>query len=151
MLVLRGRSALSQARQARALAKGRVACPGLRGLSARWVHLVTTERPLTAAEATQMGEMLAYGPLDDGLAVSPSGTVETVSFFVAPRIGTTSPWSSKATDIAHVCGLAAIARIERCVAYVAIGTGLSVRALGGALADRMTESVIVREAVMRAL
>jgi phosphoribosylformylglycinamidine synthase len=146
VLIRRGRSALSLARLARALAKGRVACPGLRGLQARWVHLVTTERPLTAAEAAQLDAMLAYGPLDEVLAVSPLGSVETMTFFVTPRLGTTSPWSSKATDIAHVCGLAAITRIERSVAYVATGAGLSVRALGAVLADRMTESVIVREA-----
>jgi phosphoribosylformylglycinamidine synthase len=36
---------------------------------------------------------------------------------VAPRPGTISPWSSKATDIAHICGLAAVKRIERVIAY----------------------------------
>jgi phosphoribosylformylglycinamidine synthase len=126
--------------------KGRAACPGLRGLTARWLHLVVTTRPLTAAEATQLDAMLAYGPVDDGPPSSPAGSVENLAFYVAPRIGTTSPWSSKATDIAHVCGLAAIARIERCIAYAATGTGLSVQALGAALSDRMTESVLVREA-----
>src|SRR5690349_23828471 len=69
-----------------------------------------------------------------------------MTFFVAPRLGTTSPWSSKATDIAQVCGLLAIARIERCIAYAAAGIGLSAGALGAALADRMTESVIIHEA-----
>ena len=146
MLIVPGRAALSVARQARALAKGRAVCSGLRGLAAQWVHLVVTSRPLTAAEAAQLDEMLAYGPVDDGLAVSPASSVETLTFHVAPRLGTTSPWSSKATDIAHVCGLTAIDRIERCIAYAAIGTGLSVHALGAALADRMTESVIVHEA-----
>ena len=146
MLILPGRAALSAARHVRAAAKGRAVCPGLRGLGARWMHLVVTTRPLAAEEADQLDEMLAYGPADDGLAVSPTGSVENMTFFVAPRLGTTSPWSSKATDIAHVCGLSAIARIERCIAYVATGTGLSARALGAALADRMTESVIVHEA-----
>ncbi|HEX4416951.1 MAG TPA: phosphoribosylformylglycinamidine synthase [Kofleriaceae bacterium] len=151
MLILRGRSALSQARHARALARARAACPGLRGLTARWVHLVDTERPLTGSEAAQLDEMLAYGPADDGLAQSPLGSVETMTFFVTPRLGTTSPWSSKATDIAHVCGLFAIARIERAVGYIATGSKLSVRALGAALADRMTESVVVREAELARL
>jgi phosphoribosylformylglycinamidine synthase len=146
VLIVPGRAALSAARHVRALAKGRAVCPGLRGLSARWMHLVVTTRPLAAAEASQLDEMLAYGPVDDGPAVIPTGSVETMTFFVAPRLGTTSPWSSKATDIAHVCGLSAIARIERCIAYAATGIGLSARALGAALADRMTESVIVHEA-----
>src|ERR1700760_1429262 len=147
MLILRGRAAFSQARQARALGKAKAVCPGVRGLIARWVHLVTSTRPLTEDEAAQLDTMLAYGPLDvaDPLAVSPLGSVESVTFYVAPRLGTTSPWSSKATDIAHVCGLEAITRIERCIAYIATGSGLNVRALGAALADRMTESVIVRD------
>jgi phosphoribosylformylglycinamidine synthase len=146
MLIVPGRAAFSAARQLRALGKGQAACPGLRGLTARWIHLVTTERPLSTAEAGQLEEMLAYGPRDDGPPVTPAGSVEMLTFHVTPRIGTTSPWSSKATDIAHVCGLASITRIERGIAYVATGTGLSVRALGAALADRMTESVIVGEA-----
>jgi phosphoribosylformylglycinamidine synthase len=107
---------------------------------------VTTTRPLTAAETAQLDAMLAYGSIDDGPPVTAAGSVESVTFHVTPRIGTTSPWSSKATDIAQVCGLAAITRIERCVTYVVTGSGLSIRALGAALADRMTESVIVRQA-----
>ena len=146
MLIVPGRAALSAARQLRALGKGQAACPGLRGLTARWIHLVTTERPLTAAEAAQLDELLTCGPRDDGPPVTPAGSVEMLTFYVTPRIGTTSPWSSKATDIAHVCGLASITRIERGIAYLALGTGLSVQALGAALADRMTESVIEHEA-----
>ena len=145
MLILHGRSALSAAKQQRVLAKVRAACPGASGLLARWTHLVTTRRALTAEETAQLEAMLAYGPVGDGPPVAPAGSVETVAFFVAPRLGTTSPWSSKATDIAHVCGLGAIARIERCIAYVVSGTGLSVQALGAVLADRMTESVIAAE------
>jgi phosphoribosylformylglycinamidine synthase len=145
MLILPGRAALRGGKQLRALANGRAACPGLRGLTAQWVHLVVTERPLTAAEAAQLKEMLAYGPVDDGLLVHPESSAEAVSFLIAPRGGTTSPWSSKATDLAHVCGLPSIARIERCAAYIATGAKLSAQALGAALADRMTERVIVRD------
>ncbi len=46
-------------------------------------------------------------------AATPTGTL----LLALPRIGTVSPWSSKATDIAHVCGLAAVRRIERGIAY----------------------------------
>jgi len=146
LLILPGRSALSAAKQQRVLAKVRVACPGVSGLTARWTHLVTAQRALTAEETAQLEAMLAYGPSSDEPPVRPAGADQTVAFFVAPRLGTTSPWSSKATDIAHVCGLGAIARIERCTAYVVSGTGLSVEALGAVLADRMTESVIAAEA-----
>jgi phosphoribosylformylglycinamidine synthase len=146
VLIVPGRSALSTARQLRVLAKARAACPGARGLTARWVHLVTTSRPLAAAEAAQLSAMLAYGPLGEVPAAIPASSVETATFFVAPRVGTTSPWSSKATDIVHVCGLEAITRIERCISYVVTGAGLDAKSLGAALSDRMTESVILREA-----
>src|SRR5262249_24312194 len=95
VLIAPGRAALSVARQSRALATGWAVCPGFRGLAARWLPLVVTTRPLTAAEATQLDAMLAYGPIDAGPPISPAGSVETLVFYVAPRVGTTSPWSSQ--------------------------------------------------------
>jgi len=64
--------------------------------------------------------------------------------WIAPRVGTQSPWSSKATDILHNTGLGAIARIERARVVRAKGAH-DVRALAGALHDRMTESVFFEE------
>ncbi len=63
---------------------------------------------------------------------------------VAPRFGTISPWSSKATDIARNCGFDAINRIER---IVVIGIdGLSsdqpLPALDALLHDRMVDTVV---------
>ena len=70
---------------------------------------------------------------------------------VMPRLGTVSPWASKATDIAHNCGLP-VQRVERVTEFhLSLKSGL----LGGAkplaadelaaaaalLHDRMTESV----------
>ncbi|HEX2687241.1 MAG TPA: hypothetical protein VHN14_11510, partial [Kofleriaceae bacterium] len=66
--------ALRAAKQLRALTKGRAVCPGLRGLTAQWIHLVATERPLTPAEAAQLDAMLAYGPIDEGLSVYPANS-----------------------------------------------------------------------------
>src|SRR3970282_1438891 len=67
-------------------------------------------------------------------------------FLVVPRLGTISPWSSKATDIARNCGLTGIRRIERGIAYH-VSSGASNSADGRAriaplLHDRMTESVL---------
>ncbi len=68
-------------------------------------------------------------------------------FFVTPRRGTISPWSSKATDIFHNCGLAAVRRVERGIHFRvtdATGREISAEALGAAvhvLHDRMTEAV----------
>ncbi len=146
MIHHRGRAALSAARQARALAKIRAVAPAAIGVSARWTHLVEVARPLTAPEQAQLEQMLAYGPSDATAAVALGAAGATV--WVTPRVGTTSPWSSKATDIAQVCGLAAVTRIERAIAYTVSGiTGHGDLArLGAALADRMTESVVTSEA-----
>ncbi|HSK01375.1 MAG TPA: hypothetical protein VK932_09045, partial [Kofleriaceae bacterium] len=141
MLIVPGRAALSLARRARALARGKAACEGLASLDTRWVHLVVTARPLLAAEAEQLARMLAYGP-DVPPMVPPDGS-GAVTFWVAPRVGTISPWSSKATDIAHVCGLPAVTRIERAIEYAARGARLDAAAIGRALSDRMTESVLL--------
>ena len=168
MLIVPGRAALSAARRARALAKVRAAGLELAVLDARWVHLVVTTRPLSVEEAAQLAQMLAYGP-----AMSPPGpageaaaeaaadpsnepgaAAARATLWVAPRIGTISPWSSKATDIAHVCGLAAIDRIERAIEYTARaapGARLDAGSIGRALSDRMTESVILDEAGLSAV
>ncbi len=64
-------------------------------------------------------------------------------FLVVPRLGTISPWSSKATDIAGLCGLDALKRIERGIAYTVSGISHALHADCTALLhDRMTESVL---------
>ena len=66
--------------------------------------------------------------------------------FTVPRFGTISPWSSKATDIAHVCGLDAVRRIERgmswCLEAAAALAPESLAALAAPLFDRMTETLL---------
>ena len=89
--------------------------------------------------------LLTYGPRDRrrGLATHETGAV----LLVVPRAGTISPWSSKATDIAHVCGLDAVQRIERGIAY-RIERGRAARRASARarwrplLLDRMTEMVL---------
>jgi hypothetical protein len=92
-----------------------------------------------AGEDAKLARILAYGPAN--AAVEARGEL----MLVVPRIGTISPWSSKATDIARVCGLEHIRRLERGTLYfIEASTNLSaedVRALGSLLHDRMTESV----------
>jgi phosphoribosylformylglycinamidine synthase len=69
---------------------------------------------------------------------------------VTPRVGTVSPWSSKATDIAHVCGLRGVRRLERGTLYFIDAAaplgGAELKALGALLHDRMTESLWDRHA-----
>ncbi|MFT3700547.1 MAG: phosphoribosylformylglycinamidine synthase [Kofleriaceae bacterium] len=147
MLVLHGRAALGAAKRQTALADARVVCPGVSSIDARWVHVIASTRELTREELDQLAVMLSYGPS----APPPPAqrvkleTVETDTFYITPRVGTTSPWSSKATDIAHVCGLTAITRIERAMEWSVAGLAVDGKTVGMALSDPMTESVLLRE------
>ena len=96
---------------------------------------------MTTAERASLDRILTYGPHDEAAADSGEFVL------VVPRPGTISPWSSKATDIAHNCGLAAVKRIERGVGYrIAVTGGAALSsadraALMPLLHDRMTEAV----------
>lgn len=108
------------------------------GLAAEFAHFVALSRPLDDAQHRALQGLLSYG-------TSAPGEQPPVSFFVVPRIGTVSPWSSKATDIANNCGLDAVVRIERGVA-VSVGNWNELSAdartaVAASIHDRMTESV----------
>jgi phosphoribosylformylglycinamidine synthase len=142
LLSLRGRAALSPFRVAKLRERLTGAAPSHRitSLAATWWHFVEVTRPLVAEERATLEKLLTYGPLDT--AEERSGA----SLVVVPRPGTISPWSSKATDIAHNCGLAAVNRIERGVVYnVGTSPGDLVdgdrAALVPLIHDRMVETV----------
>ena len=118
------------------------------GISARFVHLVAGDSAPDAALSAQLAALLTYGdpytgPTDGPLIV------------VSPRLGTVSPWASKATDIAHNCGLA-VHRIERLVEYrLTLKNGLlsktaltagQLERVAALLHDRMTESAMLERA-----
>src|SRR5271157_4723520 len=103
LLSLRGRNALSPFRIAKLLST--LAGTPVSGLTADFWHFVQTARDLSAPERATLERILTYGPQSDAHA----DTGELM--LVLPRPGTLSPWSSKATDIAHNCGLASIVRI----------------------------------------
>ena len=141
---LRGRPALSPFRIAKLLAALTAARPNhsITAVSARYWHFIEIERPLDAGEHATLERLLTYGPLDRGSAASDT------SLLVVPRLGTISPWSSKATDIARNCALVAIRRIERGVAFEFSTrdhqrlTDDDRAALLPIIHDRMTESVL---------
>jgi len=145
MLILPGAPALSDFRTTRLLAAVTARGHAVEHLSARFVHFVQSRRDLGAEERRILAALLTYGPRspDSGTAAALSSAGLIV---VIPRPGTISPWSSKATDIAHVCGLDAIERIERGIAYeLRAGDKLTQEQLGAiapALYDRMTEAAI---------
>jgi phosphoribosylformylglycinamidine synthase len=139
MLILTGAPALSEFRIAKVLASIRRRAEAVTGLDSRFLHFVDVERPLTTEEEGLLDSLLRYGPADT--AGQPAGT----RLIVLPRAGTVSPWSSKATDIAHVCGLAAVRRIERGIAYY-LHSSRPLTASDHAVAcellqDRMTQAV----------
>ncbi len=135
MLIVPGRAALSPARLDKRLARVRASNPNVTALAADHVHFVDAEA-LTDAARHVLDRLLTYGPR--GASSSLSGR----RLLVVPRIGTISPWSSKATDIARICGLDAVRRIERGVMWTIAGDVGDERALAAALHDRMTESVL---------
>ncbi|MEJ2344903.1 MAG: phosphoribosylformylglycinamidine synthase [Gammaproteobacteria bacterium] len=142
MLRLRGSPALSEFRLEKLLTGLQAAAPAVTGVYAEYVHFVELERALTEPQHEALARILQYGPR------MTAGQAEGHLFLVVPRPGTISPWSSKATDIAHNCGLAAIRRVERGTAYylrtaddAALGED-AVRAVASLLHDRMTQSVM---------
>jgi phosphoribosylformylglycinamidine synthase len=109
LLSLRGRNALSPFRIAKLLSN--LAGTRASGLTADYWHFVQTDRDLTVPERATLERVLTYGP--QSVEHGDGGEL----LLVVPRPGTISPWASKATDIAHNCGLAAISRVERGIAY----------------------------------
>jgi phosphoribosylformylglycinamidine synthase len=110
----------------------------MRALAAEHVHFVDAEGELSAREREVLGRLLHDGG-------EPGALVGEARLWVVPRIGTISPWSSKATDIAWSCGLRRVRRIERGVLWTADGvTQAQLLACADLLHDRMTESVLGR-------
>ncbi|HEY3583059.1 MAG TPA: hypothetical protein VGL90_01630, partial [Casimicrobiaceae bacterium] len=116
VLALRGRAALSPFRVAKLLAAVGAALPthGITRLSAHFWHFVEIARPLAPHERVTLERLLTYGPVDTSYDAKANPHL-----IVVPRFGTISPWSSKATDIVHNCGLGAVVRVERGTAFEA--------------------------------
>jgi phosphoribosylformylglycinamidine synthase len=136
MLHFTGPVAFSDGALERKLAAVHKHNPGVTALAARFEHFVESKSPLTRDQQSLLARLLQYGPR------RPFGSLQGHGFVVVPRVGTRSPWSSKATDIAHVCGLTMISRIERGISYTVAGIVGAERALHDTLHDRMTESVL---------
>ena len=139
MFQFRGGPALSPFRIRILLEKLRQALPGLEQVESQFLYFVDAEGELGSAERALLDKLL-----NDGMTppAAPAGEL----LLVVPRLGTISPWASKATDIAHLCGLKRLRRIERGIAYFLQGRRpLGRTALDTAaplLHDRMTQSVL---------
>ena len=134
-LFLRGNPAVSAFRLEALQRQIRALVPAARVLGAEFWHFVSLSKALGAAERHRQAALLEEHPRD----VEPHGEL----FLVTPRFGTVSTWSSKATEIAWNCGLPAVERIERGIAYRFKGVPEADRARVAALLhDRMTETVL---------
>ena len=152
ILKLRGSPALSPFRLDKL--KARLSGVGFSRCTATFWHFVETSRELSADESVVLDQLLEYGPAADKPALRAKTSAKTPAafkpgelFLVTPRFGTVSPWSSKATDIAHSCGLAAVTRIERGIAFefgkrIGSLSAADQSAIRAAIHDRMTETVL---------
>jgi phosphoribosylformylglycinamidine synthase len=136
ILKLRGSPALSAFRLEKLHARLAEIAPGARIAGAEFRHFVETAYVLDARERAVLDQLLVYG--ESVRPAPPAGEL----VLVVPRIGTISPWSSKATDIARQCGLPAVRRIERGIAYYLEGSPGRRWGIAALLHDRMTETVL---------
>lgn len=138
MEILRGSPALSAFRITRLLALFAEKQLPVTDIYAEYMHFADLSAPLSDSEQGKLRSLLKYGP---SLAEhEPFGKL----ILVTPRPGTISPWSSKATDIAHNCGLSQVERIERGIAYYVQAGSLSQQQwkdITALLHDRMMETI----------
>jgi phosphoribosylformylglycinamidine synthase len=138
MHTLRGAPALSPFRRDKLLARLQERVPGVSAVYAEFMHFAELQEALDEAQLEVIERLLRYGPSVP--VEEPQGS----QFLVVPRFGTISPWSSKATDIAHNCGLQAVVRLERGIAYHVSGelSETDHQQVSALLHDRMTERVL---------
>ncbi len=148
-----GGNALSDFRIAQILPRLLEISPHIQGIDARFVHLVASTPGLDEAHKLNLRALLTYGEPYTGKNDGPL-------IVVSPRIGTVSPWASKATDIAHNCGFE-LRRVERLTEYrLTMKSGLLGTAqlsptqwgqVSAVLHDRMTESAMASRGEAAAL
>jgi phosphoribosylformylglycinamidine synthase len=154
LITFEGGRALQAFRAQALLARLQAACPRITGVTARYVHWASFDAAPTRETLDKLQALLQYGD-----AAESAAGADVV--LVMPRLGTVSPWASKATDIARNCGLV-LHRVERVTEYqlatkrglFSAGKALSLEervAVAAALHDRMTESVAYTREAARQL
>ena len=140
VLPLRGVTALSDFRVEKLLQKAAaLGLPEVKLKSEFW-YFVGSEKALDAATVEKLQALLAAQSVKE----TPEAREGLHLFLVTPRLGTISPWASKATNIAENCGLEGIERIERGMAVWLEGrlNDEQKQQWAALLHDRMTESVL---------
>jgi len=136
-----GAAALSEFRTKKLFIRLQALLPKISAITAKYTYFIQTERELTISEQSWLNELLQAQEL------SAAHLHQDVNILITPRIGTISPWSSKATDIIHNCGLTVIKRVERSIVYSItlrseILTAAEQDELAKQLYDPMTESAL---------
>src|SRR5881396_991811 len=135
ILKLRGSRAVSAFRLDKLNSRLATIHRSVRVTAAEHWHFVEVDRALDTRETDVLQRLLQYGE------PAPAGGGRML--LDVPRLGTISPWSSKATDIARRCGLEAVRRIERGTAWFFSGDpALDRGRILELLHDRMTETVL---------
>ena len=157
MLILPGSPAVSGFRRHKLSERVGERAPGAEVVASQYLHFVDIVESMTTAKHAVLRSLLRYGEshetadIESGATswpamLTPDGGADTELLVVVPRPGTISPWSSKASDIAHHCGLAEVRRIERGCAYLLRfpdGVDQALRPSARAcLYDRMTETLL---------
>ncbi len=139
MLVFKGSPALSPFRIKKLSGELKKLNPEVRSVYAEFIHFAEVREELVGEETAVLERLLLYGPKEAG------GETSGTMFLVAPRPGTVSPWSSKATDIAWNCGCHKVARLERGTVFYVNGSRVldeeAWKRLGTCLHDRMTQTL----------
>ena len=147
MLSLIGASAHSDFRLKRLAAELGESQPGLTLVYTRYRYLVQPKPGASLSDS-------ALKQLSQQLDVDESASAASGSIWVVPRIGTQSPWSSKATELLHIAGLSDIERVERGVEFIfsdEVAQPSLSESAQSLIHDRMTESLLADETAAAAL
>ena len=147
MLALTGSGALSPFRRKQLLGRLRSRQPGVREVGASFLHLVSVDPEPAEAELHRLRELLSYGPDWPQPGIDGSETV----LLAVPRRGSISPWSTKATEIARLCGFPQLHRIERAVRYRISTDGPVGNEVKAELFDRMTQQLVPEDSSLEEL
>lgn len=139
MLQFRGPQALSSFRLGKLSHQIRSIVSQFIKIKSEYWYFCSIQNNLTQSELIRLQQLL------DAHLIETLPQVTQGVFLVLPRLGTVSPWSSKATDIAHHCQLQNIERIERGIVFniefQSHITDESRKKIEALLHDRMTESI----------
>ncbi|MFK7793711.1 MAG: phosphoribosylformylglycinamidine synthase [Gammaproteobacteria bacterium] len=144
MLILRGGTAATPFRLQQQLNSVQKIAPGIESIESHWIYFTENSGVLPSDQIGTLRQLLSVKQ-----AISTTYKLDE-QFIVSPRIGTISPWSSKATDIVDHSGLGMTGRVERGVLFSLVGwRKLDADARQQVfllLHDRMTQSILTQVA-----